>query len=380
MQTEIGKLQKAKRVVVYGPEGIGKSTFASQFPSALFIDVEGSTDELEVARTKPRPTSWTMLLSQVNDIRKNPDQCDTLVIDTADWAERLCKNHICDSKQLDGIEGMGYGKGYVYLEEEFGRLLNTLRDISDAGTNIVLACHASLRKIEQPDELGSYDHWELKLEKKVAALIKEWATTILFANFKIHVVNVDNQGAQKGKNKAQGGKRMMYTSHHPCWDAKNRNGLADELPFDFAQIAHIIPFRVSKYSAGINENERQKPAEVQQEQLDIQPEESSTETSSEKNAAAQTAPRGFESTDEQMPPEFEKPSDPTERLPRELSDLMKTDKVTIEEIQAAVAGKGYYPLDTPVMNYDPKFVSGVLVAAWPQVFNMVKEIRKSQPF
>ena len=42
------------------------------------------------------------------------------------------------------------------------------------------------------------------------------------------------------KKKAQGGKRVMYTTHHPAWDAKNRHGLPDELPMEYAAIAHIF--------------------------------------------------------------------------------------------------------------------------------------------
>lgn len=36
-----GVINGAKKVVFYGPEGIGKSTFASKFPDPLFIDTEG---------------------------------------------------------------------------------------------------------------------------------------------------------------------------------------------------------------------------------------------------------------------------------------------------------------------------------------------------
>ena len=73
---------------------------------------------------------------------------------------------------LGGIEGFGYGKGYTYLAEEFGRLLNSLSDIIDVGIHVVLVAHAWMRKFEQPDEVGSYDRWELKLQKKTAPLIK----------------------------------------------------------------------------------------------------------------------------------------------------------------------------------------------------------------
>jgi len=183
MQIIRGKIGSALKCVVYGPEGIGKSTFASQFPDPIFIDTEGSTKFMDVART-PSPSSWAMLIEQVQYFKSHPQECRTLVIDTADWAEMLCINDICAKKQMTSIEDIGYGKGYVFLEEEFGRLLNLLEDVVGAGINVVLNCHAQMRKFEQPDELGAYDRWELKLEKKTAAIVKEWADIILFANYK----------------------------------------------------------------------------------------------------------------------------------------------------------------------------------------------------
>lgn len=94
MEITRGKIQKAKKVVIYGPEGIGKSTFAARFPGAVFIDTEGSTNDMDVARL-PRPTSWNMLFDEIEYIKTHTDECRTLVIDTVDWAELLCVEHIC---------------------------------------------------------------------------------------------------------------------------------------------------------------------------------------------------------------------------------------------------------------------------------------------
>ena len=81
-----GRIPCAKKIVIYGPEGIGKSTFASRFPDPVFIDTEGSTNAMDVARF-PKATSWQMLLEQVDYTRRTPGVCKTLVIDTIDWAE-----------------------------------------------------------------------------------------------------------------------------------------------------------------------------------------------------------------------------------------------------------------------------------------------------
>ena len=212
MEVTRGKIRSAQKVVVYGPEGIGKSTFAAQFPNPIFIDTEGSTKHLDVART-PKPSSWAMLLEQIRYFRNHPDRLKTLVIDTADWAERLCADDVCAKYKVVSIEncGGGYGKGYVYLAEEFGRLLNLLEELIERGINVVLTAHAQLRKFEQPDEMGAYDRWELKLQKKTAPMVKEWADMVLFINYKTVVVKTEDK-----KNKVQGGQRVMYAAHHSC--------------------------------------------------------------------------------------------------------------------------------------------------------------------
>ena len=113
MQIIRGKQKTALKVVVYGPEGIGKSTFAAQFPNPLFIDTEGGTKHMDVART-PKPTSWVMLLGLVKECIADPSLCGTLIIDTMDWAELLCSRYVCDKNQKKSIEEFGYGKRAVW--------------------------------------------------------------------------------------------------------------------------------------------------------------------------------------------------------------------------------------------------------------------------
>lgn len=236
MEITRGKIRTAIKTLIYGPEGIGKSTLASQFPDPVFIDTEGSTKQMDVARL-PTPETWQDILAEIKYVYQNPDCCKTLAIDTADWAEMLCSKHLFGDA---GIESPGYGKGYVMLAEKFQDMLHELDKVIAAGIHVVLTAHAQMRKFEQPDEMGAYDRWELKLQKKTAPLVKEWADMVLFCNFKTIVVNVDGQGAQKGKNKAMGGERVIYTTHHNCWDAKNRFGLDEKVPMEYSSIAHVI--------------------------------------------------------------------------------------------------------------------------------------------
>lgn len=361
MQIQItsGMIGGAMKVVVYGPEGIGKSTLAAQFPDPLFIDTEGSTRFMNVKRL-PVPTSWAMLMELVRHIKDTPGLCSTLVLDTADWAEQLCIAEICAKSHVSGIEEFGYGKGYVYLMEEFGRFLNLLNDVVDRNIHVVLTAHAKMRKFEQPDEMGAYDRWEMKLQQKTAPLVKEWADMVLFANYKTIAVATDDKGK---KFKAQGGRRVMYTTHHPCWDAKNRFGLPEEVPLDFAPLAHLfqsatvqpsaVPPAVAPVPAAapIVETVQNLPEE-EPEQTDLLA--GTANTSAQTNSPTSTANGNSDALSA-------------------LRDLMKQNGVFDHEIQAAVAAKGYFPEQTPLENLPADFIHGVLIGAWPQVYGWIKE-------
>lgn len=251
-----GKIPTAKKVVIYGPEGIGKSTFASKFPRPVFIDTESSTNSMDVKRFE-KPTKWEDIIEAVQDVINDPTICKTLVIDTADWAEMYCAAWVCRKGNVTGIEDFGYGKGYTYLQEEFKKLLDKLENVIAKDINVVFTAHAKMRKFEQPDEMGAYDRWEMKLSKQVAPMLKEWADMVLFANYKTFVITDDKTKSKK----AQGGKRVMYTTHHVCWDAKNREGLPDSMPFEYEGIKDIIEKDFDRIAIPVEEEEKEEEKE-----------------------------------------------------------------------------------------------------------------------
>ena len=230
-----GKIKSAIRLVAYGAEGIGKSTFASQFPDPLFIDIEGGTKQLDIARL-PSPETWRDLMEEIDAVIAEPEICQTLVIDTIDRAETLLTNHLLNEGGVDSIEkyGGGYGKGYTALQERMQKdFLNRMDRVIAKGVNVVLLAHAQMRKLESPDE-PPYDRWELKVSKKVAPIVKEWADILLFMNY--DVVIVEENGRNKAKGKA---KRKMHANHRPTYDAKNRYGLPDDMELSFEPLKEI---------------------------------------------------------------------------------------------------------------------------------------------
>lgn len=346
MNITSGKILTAQKVVIYGPEGIGKSTFAAQFPNPLFCDTEGSTKNMDVRRFD-RPDSAQMIYDCIDYVKAHPDACSTFVLDTADWAEKLLSKQVCAKSKKTSIEDFGYGKGYTYLMEEFGKLLNQLEDLIDLGIHVVVTAHAALQKFEQPDENGAYDRWSLKLTKQDSPLLKEWADAVLFVNYKTYVEKTDNN-----KHKASGGKRVMYTSHHPCWDAKNRWGLPDECNFNYSVIAPYI------LSSGAKPAALTPPAPT----------------------ASKDAISAILDTEEPPKPQPQSPpADDLAGLPKALVSLMKENNVTTEDIRLVVSQQGYYPFEARVQTYDPEFIDGCLVAAWEQVYYKIMN-NKDLPF
>ena len=353
-QISRGATNKPVKAVVYGSEGVGKTTFASMFPGAVFIDIEDGSGRYDVARL-PRPQSWPILLDELMAAAVMPE-VGTLVIDTADAAEALCIAEVLRRHKCSGIEqvGNGYGKGYTYLAEEFAKLLRSLDRIIESGKNVVILAHAQIKKFEQPDELGAYDRWELKLQKKCAALVKEWCDLLLFANYATDVMT-----SKDGKKvKAKGGKkRVMYASHTAAWDAKNRMGLPDEMPFEFESIADVIPNGEKSPETGPAESKQ--PAE-QAKQI-------------EQHAQAQKYLHEIASGNlDAKPPEFVEVTEP-EIV--KLHDCMKLSGVNESMLRAAVAAldNNPYTEETTIADYSIKFV-GNLIKHWDAIVAKVAEI------
>lgn len=331
-----GKQAGPVRALVYGPEGIGKSTLASKWPAPLFVDAEAGTLRLDVHRVQP--LSWSAVLAVVDELTRNPQGYQTLVFDTADWLEKMAAQSICAEHSQKSIESFGYGKGYTYLAEEWKRFLDKLAVLqAKAGLHVVMLGHATMRKFEQPDEAGQYDRWELKLSKQVAPACKEWADLVLFLNYKTIVVE-----SESGKAKAQGGRRVMFSEHHPCWDAKNRFGLPAEMPLDFAALAGIFTVLAATPAA----TPTAKPL---------------TEA-----AAADLAP---------VPTEQRAEADPAKApLLAQLAQLMTGSGITMIELGAELARKGIVPADMSPRDYNLQTLQRV-VGNWAKVVNNINVFR-----
>jgi hypothetical protein len=351
MEITKGKHITPVKGLFYGPEGVGKSTLASKLPNPLFIDIEGGTGQIDIART-PRPTSWAHLLQIVADLVRDQQGYKTLVIDTADWAERLTILQVCAQNGYSGLGGnKDYGASYNQLAGLWSALLTQLEaDFIDAGRmHVVFLAHSTTRKFELPEEEGQFDRYELSLEKKVSPLLKQWASLMLFINYKtIVTIDTDKNGKIVHAKGAGGTRRVMYAEHTASWDAKNRYGLQAEMDLDYAKVSHCFAPICSAEMGAVQQVGRvtrvSDPTPV------------SVQAPMPAPAPVSAAQTNGTMTDKH----------------RSLQRMMSDAGVTWDDVNWVLTERNRYPLNTPLENIDPKFIEGWLLPYWGNVMQMIK--------
>ena len=345
-----GRQTAAIKGLLYGVPGIGKTTFAAKWPGALFLDVEGSSEQLDnddISRVDPTPTTYQEFISVIDQIAVNSMGFKTLVIDTADWLEGMMIRQICQDAGCCSIEtyGKGYGKGWTKVCETWSTLLDKLERIRKGqGMNILFVAHSRIRKFEPADDIA-YDRYTLSQNEKSGDILKKWADIILFTKHSVLVTENED-----GKIKAHSnGKRMMYTTFNPCWDAKNRFGLPEELPFEFSKIAHIFrgvePLPAAPQEAPQNAPESLAPA-------------TPPEPPSPPAEAAETPPVSAEQLN----------------LLSQVESLMKIDGIGYGELTKVVEAKGIVPAETPLKNYNVQTLQRI-IKGWAAIRNNVNIMR-----
>lgn len=218
------------RIALFGVPGVGKTTFAAQAPSPIFLCVEDGAGFLD-AKAFPKPLSWQDTLDAVEVLLRDPHDFKTLVIDTLDALESLCWEHVCrihGNGKTRSIEDFGYGRGYQHAVETWEQLLRRLEQLQvKRGMHLVLVAHAVARDHKDPDH-DAWKRWAMKLHSKSADVIAGWVDAVLFA--------APEMVAKKEGLKTRGfatGERLLYTEATGSHEGKNRYGLPPILPLDW---------------------------------------------------------------------------------------------------------------------------------------------------
>ncbi len=229
-----GRQPAPARVVIYGVEGIGKSTLAAAFPAPLVLDTEDGSRHLDCARVAI--PDWQTLQLAVAELAVDRQGFETIVVDSIDWAERLLVEKVCRAAGKTSVEDFGFGKGWVIVAEHLAKFLDGLDGLVAAGLNVVLVGHSTVKRVSPPELQDGYDRHELKLSKQATALVKEWSDALLFCTYKASVIEGND-----GRKKAIGGReRVIHAERSAAFDAKNRFGMAATVPMQIEALSPLF--------------------------------------------------------------------------------------------------------------------------------------------
>ena len=309
MKILTGKQKRPQKIVLYGQEGVGKTTLASKLGNCVFWDFENSTCNFEVTRIYVKNYQELMVAFELDY-----SGFDTIVIDTVDIMEQVIIAQICKENKLQALGGQNdFGRSYNLLAGRFAEILERL---SVLNKNLIFICHAKIAPVNRPDS-STYDSWSLKLEKKTNALIKEFSDSILFASY----VPVLTQTG--GKNKAVKEKRILRTEHNQCWEAKNRYNLSAEISLDDA--AELLNNELITLKQEVKQPAEAAPAQ--------------------NNAIAEKYP--------------------------ELWQKMQEANLTEEDIK--IGSSKFYPAEVAVIDYPAEFIDGKILPHWNAFVQVINE-------
>jgi hypothetical protein len=232
-----GKQQRARRVLIYGENGVGKSTLAAQFPKPLFLNIEDGIGDLDVHATD--------VIRSISDfmgamIHSSETDYETIVVDTVDWLEKLIFNDVAAKAGKKTIDDIGFGKGYQAVEQQWKALFEGFAYLWGQGRHIVFTCHEQIEKFTNPDG-DSYNYWKPALHIKGSGCVTEWCDEVLFVRYRTLTRQMD-EGFGNKRAIAIGGKdRIIVCNKNASVEAKNRLGMPDEVPLAFDSIRKFLP-------------------------------------------------------------------------------------------------------------------------------------------
>ena len=227
------------RIVVYGGEGIGKTTFAAGAPNPVFIPTEEGFGSIETS-SFPLAIRLSDVMDAISSLYSTEHTYQTVVVDSLDWLEALVWAQAAKDGGHKSIEDYGYGKGYIVAADLFRDALDGLNALRvNKKMIVILLAHSQVKRFDDPST-EPYDRYMLKLHQRTGAMVKEWCDILGFASQKVIVKKEEVGFNAKVARGISVGEHVLCLRGTPAFDAKNRYSLPDSIPLSWADLEEAL--------------------------------------------------------------------------------------------------------------------------------------------
>ena len=231
-----GPRPQPPRLLVFGPHGVGKTTFACAAPAPIVIQTEDGLGMLETPAF-PLAASTAEVFEALETLYAQDHEFKTVVLDSTDWLDNLI---VKDVRANHSAQELAYGKDTLLIAEQWRLILDWLNALRSKGMTVILIGHAEIKRFDPPDG-DSFERYQPKLTARASALVQEWADAVLFASFKTFVKSEAVAREKTVKKAISGGERLLHTGEKPAYLAKNRYSLPETLPLSWEAFAKALP-------------------------------------------------------------------------------------------------------------------------------------------
>jgi hypothetical protein len=258
-EVQTGTADLPPRIVLLGGEKRGKSTFASRFPSPVFVPVKGETgiDFIDVPKV-PAAKTFGDVMEVISDLYTEKHDFRTVVIDSISALDpvvietAMAEQGVKSASKLGG----GYGAQEGVICDYWRTLLGGLDALrTERGIGCILIGHVKpVPKVVNDPMTEPYDTWRVEVRESVLGTLNRWADCILFCDFKKYTRTISgSDGEKKIVHADTVRERCLYTQYAPGHPGGGR-GIYGHLPYE-------LPLSYEAFSAAV-ESVRQPKADA----------------------------------------------------------------------------------------------------------------------
>jgi hypothetical protein len=222
---------KPPRVLLYGPPGIGKTTWAATLPHPIMLRTEDGMGTLSIPTFPKIASTYSDVMEAFATLIQEDHEYQTLILDSITSLEPIIWRQVSQRLGVASIEAPGFGKGYVEADAEWATILDGCDALRDRGMTVVLIAHNVVAKFSDPTG-DDYDRHEVALHKRAKGMVTKWSDITAFAHWKVLTRTVESGFNKKVTKGIATDTRLLGLVERPGYDAKNRYALPSVLPLD----------------------------------------------------------------------------------------------------------------------------------------------------